>query len=619
MMKQNITLNILEGYRGFISSKNYLEVASVNAALHYLSEKEEYEDLVSISRILKAEDRAHEEFQMMLIEIVEKIPYFKGVFTALTFLRELEATQVTQLFYHLNTLMENYSVKEWFPQTFEVLMKNMGKDLTEYHTPETVNELAVSILNPAQGSFYDGAAGYGGTLREVHRYNESLTIYGQEVNAKAWAIAKIRLFIEGDHSAEIMQGDALSKPAFTKETSLEKFDYAFMSAPFSMKIDQYETVKNDDYRQFFYGIPSSSNADYAFISHVLASLKSDGHAVAVVTEGALFRGGAEGRVRGNILAADLVEAVVSLPSGLFHQTSIPVSLLVFNKNKEASRKNKILFVKANELVSEENRQRYLAEGTIQKIVEVIQQGIEESGFSRFVKVNDLMDSNLNVSRYVLPTDAEIEGFGKVHFNMKALEKVEKVQLKDVAEFFRGYNISSKNVESASGEFRIVKLSDVQEGQLLLDDVARYDIENNARVDMYKLQENDVILSIRGATLKTAVISIDDESLLLSQNFIGIRCGNQLNPDFLKVFLESPLGQYTLSNKMSGTAVPTLKRSDIETLEIPRIPIEEQNEMMSAYTEKENQVAEEIARLKAGLMDMKIDTYQKMGIKETFEM
>src|SRR5699024_5061304 len=143
--------------------------------------------------------------------------------------------------------------------------------------------------------------------------------------------------------------------------------------------------------------------------------------------------------------------------------------------------------------------------------------------------------------------------------------------------------------------------------------------NNARINMYELQEDDVIISIRGNSLKTAVVPANDENLLLSQNFIGIRCKNRLNPEFLKVYLESPLGQYLLTNKMAGTAIPTLSRKDIETLEVPLPPVEEQKQMMEQYNSKEMHVEEEIERLKTELMEMKLQTYTQMGIRDVFSI
>lgn len=615
---------IADALRGSLPASDYAEMYAIGGLFFYLSKDPRYEGIVDIQKILRAEANAREILIQTLHKIENEIPYFKGVFDVMGVLDRLESPQITRFFYELSSIDDNSEVSEWFDKALKMTSAESGKSGEELVTPDSINKLAISILDPREGSFYDGVAGYGGGLLEAQRnaqkQNNSLKLYGQEINAKAWAILKIRLFIFGDEESQIYKGDVLNSPGFTEGNALKKFDYAYMDAPFSMRINNYESLAKDQYNRFFYGMPSRSNGDYAFISHALASLNEEGKAIVVTTEGALFRGAAEGKIRKNIILSDMVEAVISLPSGLYDTTSIPVNLIVFNKNKVESRRNKILFVKADELFTEKGRnRRSISDVDIQKVVDAVQDGSEINEFSTFIHLSDLVDDNLSPSRYLLPSKVDIEGFGKVNFNLKAFESMDKVLLKDVASFFRGYNVGSKNKESLDGKFRIVRLSDVQNGKLKMETISRYDIENNARINMYELQEDDVIISIRGNSLKTAVVPADDEDLLLSQNFIGIRCKNRLNPDFLKVYLESPLGQYLLTNKMAGTAIPTLSRKDIETLEIPLPPIEEQKQMMEQYNSKEMHVEEEIERLKTELMEMKLQTYTQMGIRDVFSI
>lgn len=610
--------------KGNLPESDYAELFSVGGLLVYLSKDSRYKKIVDIQKVLRAEANAREEFLHTLQNIENEIPYFEGVFDELVVLNQLESTQITRFFYELSSIEYHLEVSEWLDKALKITIAESGKSGGESVTPESINKLAISILNPTKGSFYDGVAGYGGGLLEAQRnawkQNNSLNLYGQEINGRTWAISKIKLFISGDEENQILKGDILINPGFVEESGLTKFDYVYMDAPFSMTIKNYESLTNDQYNRFFYGMPSRSNGDFAFISHALASLKEHGRAVSVTTNGALFRGGTEGNIRKNIIMSDVIESVISLPGGLYDSTGIPVSLIVFNKNKNESRKNKILFIQASELFTEQGRtKRILSDEAIQKITDTFKKGEEISEFSAFVHHSELVDGNLNANRYVLPNAVEVEGFGPVSFNLKAFEDVNTIPLKDVATLFRGFNVGSKNKESPDGKFRIVRLSDVQNGRLVMETISRYHIENKAKVNMYELRKDDVILSIRGSSLKAAVVPADDEDLLLSQNFIGIRCSNRLNPNFLKVYLESPLGQYLLTNKMSGTAIPTLSRKDIETLEIPLPPIEEQKQMMEQYNAKEIHVEKEIERLKEKLMEMKIQTYMNMGIKDVFSL
>jgi|SRR5690625_571050 len=612
---------MMDTLRGSLPVSDYAELFSIGGLLVYLSKDSRYEKIVDIQKMLRAEANAREKLLQTLHNIENEISYFKSVFDGMNVLDRLDSPQITRFFYELSSIDDNLEVIEWLDEALKMITAESGGESV---TPEPINKLAISILNPTEGYFYDGASGYGGGLlkaqRNAWKQNNSLKLYGQEINAKAWAISKIRLFISGDEENQIHKGDVLNTPGFTEENALKKFDFVYMDAPFSMKIINYESLMNDQYNRFFYGMPSRSNGDFAFISHVLASLNEDGRAIVVTTEGALFRGAAEGRIRKNIVLSDMVEAVISLPSGLYDITSIPVNLIVFNKSKVESRKNKILFVKADELFTMKGRtKRCFSDADIQKIADVVRDGSEISEFSTFIHLPDLVDNNLSPNRYLLPSEVEIAGFGKVNFNLKTFANMDTVLLKEAASFFRGFNVGSKNKESSDGEFKIVRLSDVQDGKLVMETISRYHIENNAKINMYELHEDDVILSIRGNSLKTAVVPVDDENLLLSQNFIGIRCNNRLNPHFLKAYLESPLGQYLLTNKMSGTAIPTLSRKDIETLEIPLLPIEEQNQIMEQYNAKKMHVEKEIERLKAELMEMKIQTYTQMGIKDVFSL
>lgn len=250
---------------------------------------------------------------------------------------------------------------------------------------------------------------------------------------------------------------------------------------------------------------------------------------------------------------------------------------------------------------------------------IVETGEEINEVSKLVHAEDLEDGNLNVNRYVFPEQLDIEGYGTVRFDVAAYEDMPTIPLGDVAKLFRGYNVGSQSEEREDGTFKIVRLSDVEDGQIKLENVTRYDIKAKARTSMYELNKGDVILSIRGQTLKVAVVPVSEENLLLSQNFIGIRCHPQLDPYFLKMFLESPLGQYLLTNRMSGTAIPTLSRKDIERLKIPLQPIDKQRELREQYYEQESYIFQEIERLEKQLRTEKLLAFEKMGLKGTFQI
>ncbi|MFJ7932934.1 N-6 DNA methylase [Sporosarcina sp. NPDC096371] len=624
-MKEESTNNMFDLLGSVLNSDDQLEMVAIGALLNYLQEKPDYSSEFNMATLLRAGEGITIEIRKLFKELENEIPYFSGVLKELDVINKINSAQLTRILYEFNSIAsEKINYGEWFDSAIKLVNQQAGKN-NGYHnhsTPESVNKLAISILSPLYGSFNDSVAGFGGGLLEARRFAEnhgkSIRLFGQELNSKVWAIAKIRLFISGIEEAQFVKGDVFEKPGFTQGDKLQKFDNVYMEAPFNLAIKNYDFLKNDPYNRFFYGVPPKRSADMAFISQALASTGEDGKAIVVTTEGALFRGGAEGTIRKNIIVSDLIEAVISLPSGLHEHTAISINLVLFNKNKDSSRKNKILLVKAEDCFTETGRsKRIISETDIQKIVKVVHNGEEISEFSTFIETKDIQDDCLLPSRYLLPSEFNVAGFGKVTFALDALKKVDTKPLKDMAGFFRGFNVGSKNLESEDGEYRIVKLSDVQDGKLLLNQISRYTIENNAKIEMYVLRKGDLILSIRGQTLKVAIIPENDNKLLLSQNFLGIRCGNNINPEFLKLYLESPVGQYLLTNMMSGTAIATLSRNDVETLGIPLLALEEQKEIMNMYTSKENTIEQKIEELKQELYEMKLHSYSKMGLREVF--
>lgn len=620
-MKQKESLwEIADVMRGEADYSEYMELILVGGLFLHLSNDPRYEKLIDIQEVLRAEENAKKKFNETLNKIEKEIPYFKGVFKELTYLEKVESTQITRLFYTLSAMNGIDNINKELDEMIKRMVMIEGRKGAGHDTPRSINQLAISILKPNEGTLYDGTMGLGSGLLEAARQTDKnkLDFYGQEIKGNVWAITKIRFFIEGIEESYLKQGDVLQSPAFLDNAYLKRFDYVYMNAPFSAKVQNYEILTNDPYNRFYYGVPAKSNADFAFISHALASMNQNAKAVVVATHGTLFRGGIEGEIRENMILSDVIEAVVSLPANLYQNTAIPVCLVLFNKNKAESRKNKILFVQAEKLYNEKNRfARYISGEAIEKISTTINEGIEVDGFSTFVNREDLFESNLNTKRYILPREMEIEHFGTVEFNINKMQDIKMFQLEKAAHFFRGYNVGTKNKETTTGKYKIIQLADVQDGKLLLDQVKNYDIDNNARVDMYKLKKNDVILSIRGTVLKTAIISENIDDLLLSQNFIGIRCNDQLHPEYLKAYLESPLGKYLLMNRMSGTSIPTLSRKDIETLSIPKLSIEKQKEIMDQYNHTKNNMEEEIERLQNELKKLKLTTYNEMGIKELF--
>ena len=295
-----------------------------------------------------------------------------------------------------------------------------GKKGGEFYTPKMVVRLIVEMIRAEEGMhIYDPACGSGGMLLEAVDHLErqgrnprSLHLFGQEMNLNTWAICKMNLFLHDIDDAEIARGDTLRDPKHrTPSNTLRRFDRVLANPPFSLKSWGHKEWKNGDkFGRDVFGCPPKSYGDYAFVQHMVASLKSDGMLGVVLPHGVLFRGGAEGRIREGLLREDLVEAVVGLGPNLFYGSGIPACILVMNRAKPAQRKGKVLFIHGAEELVEGKAQNHLIDGNIVRMAGAFRAWHDEERFCRVVEFDEIEknDFNLNIPRYVDTTEPEEE-------------------------------------------------------------------------------------------------------------------------------------------------------------------------------------------------------------------
>jgi type I restriction enzyme M protein len=195
--------------------------------------------------------------------------------------------------------------------------------------------------------------------------------------------------------------------------------------PFSLKNWGYEEAQHDPYRRFNFGIPPKGYGDYAFVQHMISTLNPIGRAGVVLPHGALFRGGAEGKIRQGILEEDLLEAVIGLPANLFYGAGIPACLFIINKNKSKDRKGKVFFVYGANDYLEGKNQNKLREQDIQKIVEAYRGYKIIEKYCRPASLDEIRSNeyNLNIARYIDITEEEKEiDVQKVINELKELKK-----------------------------------------------------------------------------------------------------------------------------------------------------------------------------------------------------
>jgi type I restriction enzyme M protein len=237
------------------------------------------------------------------------------------------------------------------------------------------------------------------------------------------------MFLHGRDSARIEWGDTLNNPLLTENDQLMKFGTQVCNPPFSLKKWGAERAENDKYNRFYRGIPPKDKGDFAFISHMVETAKpKSGRVAVIVPHGVLFRGGAEGKIRQNMLEENIIDAVIGLPAGLFQTTGIPVAILIIDRSREKGGVNEdkkdILFIEASKEYKANRAQNTLSKDNIKKIYDTYADRKSVDKFSRVVKPEEIKenDYNLNITRYV-DTFEEEEGVD-IQANLKELEKID---------------------------------------------------------------------------------------------------------------------------------------------------------------------------------------------------
>ena len=304
-------------------------------------------------------------------------------------------------------------------QSYEYLIKKFAdatnKKAGEFYTPRSVVRLMVNILDPQEGeSIYDPACGTGGMLLEaIHHVKEHHgddrtlwgKLFGQEKNLTTGAIARMNLFLHGAADFQIVRGDTLRQPAFFSGDNLATFDCVIANPPFSLEKWGEEVWNSDPYGRSFAGMPPAKSGDYAWVQHMIKSMApKSGRMAVVLPHGALFRMGAEGKIRQKILGMDLLDAVIGLGPNLFYGTGLAACILVFRQRKGKDRRNKVLILDASKEFKAGRAQNELLPEHVEHIYGWYREFKDVEGISHVVALEEIAanDYNLNIPRYVEP-------------------------------------------------------------------------------------------------------------------------------------------------------------------------------------------------------------------------
>jgi type I restriction enzyme M protein len=305
---------------------------------------------------------------------------------------------------------------------YEYLMRHFatesGKSKGQFYTPAEVSRIMAKVIGiraakSGTQTIYDPTCGSGSLLLKGHDEAKSATgkdlaIYGQENDLATWALAKMNMFLHDCPSAEIWKGNTLSSPHFTEKVNLKTFDFVVANPPFSSKAwSNGVNTEHDPYGRFAFGVPPPKNGDYAFLLHVLTSLKSAGKGAIIMPHGVLFRGGVEAGIRKQIVSRGFIKGIIGLPANLFYGTGIPACIVVLDKENASARKGIFMIDASNAFLKDGNKNR-LREQDIHKIVDAFNNQNEIPKYSRMVSLAEIEANNfnLNLPRYIDSTDPE---------------------------------------------------------------------------------------------------------------------------------------------------------------------------------------------------------------------
>ena len=310
---------------------------------------------------------------------------------------------------------------------YEYLMKNFatqsGKSKGQFYTPGEVSRVMARVVNIAEDrrpmiSIYDMTCGSGSLLiraaAESVRPYDQIAIEGQELDLATIGMAKMSMVIHGIDDTELKHGNTLSDPQHkTDDTHLKTFDYAFANPPFSVKGWMKGAQENDPFGRWGHGegvapVPPPKCGDYAFLLHMITSLKSNGKAAIILPHGVLFRGNAEGEIRKFIVGKHIVKGIIGLPANLFFGTGIPACIIILDKGGAVASKG-IFMIDAKDGFAKDGAKNRLRECDIRRIVDTWQAQADVPHYARMVPYAEIEknDFNLNIPRYIAPVDKEV--------------------------------------------------------------------------------------------------------------------------------------------------------------------------------------------------------------------
>jgi type I restriction enzyme M protein len=305
---------------------------------------------------------------------------------------------------------------------YEYLMRHFasqsGKSKGQFYTPSEVSRVMAKVIgispanSKASTTAYDPTCGSGSLLLKVAaEAGKHITLEGQEMDVTTGGLARMNMILHDFPTANVLTGNTLSSPKFLDDEQLRTYDYVVANPPFSVKTwSTGLTPATDPYQRFAWGEPPAKQGDYAFLLHIIRSLKSTGKGACILPHGVLFRGNAEAVIRQQLVRSGYLKAIIGLPANLFYGTGIPACILLLDKENAAARKG-IFMIDASKGFKKDGPKNRLREQDLHKIVDTFtRQDESDPRYARMVPVSEIADPkndyNLNLPRYIDSTEPE---------------------------------------------------------------------------------------------------------------------------------------------------------------------------------------------------------------------
>ncbi|WP_426177403.1 N-6 DNA methylase [Massilia sp. TWR1-2-2] len=304
---------------------------------------------------------------------------------------------------------------------YEYLMRHFatesGKSKGQFYTPSEVSRVIAKVIGiapsntKASTTAYDPTCGSGSLLLKVAaEAGKHITLEGQEKDVTTAGLARMNMILHDFPTANILSGNTLAAPKFKEGEQLRTYDYVVANPPFSDKTwSTGLTPANDPFQRFAFGEPPARQGDYAYLLHIIRSMKSAGKAACILPHGVLFRGYAEATIRQQLVRSGILKGIIGLPANLFYGTGIPACILVLDKENATARKAVFMVDASKGFIKDGNKNR-LREQDIHLIVDTVTRQADTPRYARMVPLAEIADPkndfNLNLPRYIDSTEPE---------------------------------------------------------------------------------------------------------------------------------------------------------------------------------------------------------------------